>query len=309
VHNSDELNAMPLDELFESLADHDELDRLIGVGRREDVGETGDVTSDVFIPADCVARAEFRARQPGRLAGAAILPFVAAAYDADLTLESHLLDGAALKPGDVIATVGGALRSVLTAERVMLNFLTHLSGIATLTAQHVDAVAGTNARIYDTRKTIPGMRSLAKYAVRCGGGFCHRIGLYDAVLVKDNHIAHIPAESLRDTLAAHIADARRREPAPSFVEIEVDTLEQLRRVLTLDVDIVLLDNMGPDMLRESVAMRDAAAPRVELEASGGINLDTVRAAAETGVDRIAIGALTHSAPSLDIGLDIAPRRR
>jgi nicotinate-nucleotide pyrophosphorylase (carboxylating) len=189
-------------------------------------------------------------------------------------------------------------------ERVALNFCTHLSGIATLTSAFVDAVRGTKAGIYDTRKTIPGLRGLAKYAVACGGGRNHRIGLYDAVLVKDNHIAHVPTAQLAAAMSAGIAKARAMQPRPVFVEIEVDNLAQLEEVLRCDVDIILLDNMTPSQMQQAVSLRNRIAPRIELEASGGITLANVRAAAETGVDRIAIGALTHSAVALDLGLDI-----
>ncbi|MBI1371935.1 MAG: carboxylating nicotinate-nucleotide diphosphorylase [Phycisphaera sp.] len=295
---------MPLSELFETLIDEHQLDTLIATARREDVDDAGDVTSSVFVPAHLEGSAVVRARREGRLAGTPLLANVASAYDPRLRVDVSSFDGARLEPGADIAVISGPLAGILTAERVMLNFLTHLSGIATLTHRYVEAVDGTAARIYDTRKTIPGLRHLAKYAVRCGGGYCHRIGLYDAVLVKDNHIAHVPPKDLHDHLATKIAAARARKPAPSFIEVEVDTLDQFRKVVTLDVDIVLLDNMTPDQLREAVAVRNDAAPKVKLEASGGVDLDSVRAIAEAGVDRIAIGALTHSAPALDIGLDI-----
>ena len=206
--------------------------------------------------------------------------------------------------GDVVGTLSGSLRGILAVERVLLNLLTHLSGIATLTAAYVAQVAGTSADIYDTRKTIPGLRDLAKYAVACGGGCNHRMGLHDAVLVKDNHIAHIAPAELPGALARMVVAARAAKPRPTFVEIEVDTLDQLRAVLPTGPDIVLLDNMAPDQLRDAVALRNAAAPGVLLEASGGVTLETVGAIARTGVDRIAVGALTHSAPALDLGLDI-----
>ena len=185
-----------------------------------------------------------------------------------------------------------------------MNFVTHLSGIATLTSQYVQAVKGTNAVICDTRKTIAQMRSLAKYAVACGGGVNHRMGLFDAVLIKDNHIAGIAPDDLTHALISAIIKARAAQPPPAFIEVEVDTLEQLRRVLLCAADMILLDNMSPPQLREAVAMRDADAPQVQLEASGGVTLDNVRAIAESGVDRIAVGQITHSAPALDMGLDI-----
>ncbi|MHB1158603.1 MAG: carboxylating nicotinate-nucleotide diphosphorylase, partial [Phycisphaerales bacterium] len=326
------INTLPLPRLFTRLNDDATLDTLINLAKREDLGPSfsspsgggrvggrrdtahadqsaGDITSELSIAPQTQSTASFRSRKPGRLAGAILLPRIAQHYDPRLRITSHADDGDALSPGQTIATVAGPLRSILAAERVMLNFLTHLSGIATLTDRYVRAVAGTKAKIHDTRKTIPGFRGLAKYAVRCGGGFCHRIGLYDAVLVKDNHIApgSLGSAGLGDHIRRVIAAARQRTPAPDFIEVEVDTLDQLEQVLPLGCDIVLLDNMPPPPevgLREAVAMRDRIAPNVMLEASGGVSLDTVSIIAHTGVDRIAVGALTHSAPALDIGLDI-----
>lgn len=301
-------NTKPLAELFTTIEqdEHHPLDALLRAARHEDLDSAGDITSNTLVPESIYVTADLVARAPGRLAGLALIPHLLPIYDPALQLEESRRDGEALEAGSTIARITGHLRSILAAERVVLNFLTHLSGIATMTASFVDAVAGTNAKIYDTRKTIPGLRTLAKYAVRCGGGYCHRIGLFDAVLVKDNHIAHIPPRDLHDTLAAAIALARRSSPAPAFIEVEVDTLEQFRAILDLDIDIILLDNMTNDQMRQAVALRNDARPAAQLEASGGVNLDTVRAIAETGVDRIAIGALTHSAPALDIGLDISP---
>ncbi len=284
-----------------------DLQALIAAARREDVGDAGvDVTSELLVPADATATAEMRARQPGRLAGAALLTMIADAYDPAVRVDVLVDDGATLARGDVVARFTGALRSILALERVALNFVTHLSGIASLTARYVAAVEGTRARIYDTRKTIPGLRGLAKYAVVCGGGAAHRIGLYDAVLVKDNHIAHLSTQQLPNAITELVQRARSRRPAPAFIEVEVDRLDQLERVLPCGIDIALLDNMGVDALRQAIALRDRIAPHVQLESSGGVTLDTVRQIAETGVDRIAIGALTHSAPALDLGLDITP---
>ena len=283
-----------------------ELATLVRVARREDLGpKHRDVTSELLIPRDRTTSAVFVARTPGVLAGAALLPAVVKEYDASVQLTPHLADGSPLKKGDRIAELRGSLRSVLAIERVALNFLTHLSGIASLTRRYADAVAGTKAGVYDTRKTHAGLRALEKYAVVCGGGRSHRMGLYDAVLVKDNHLAHIPLDALAAELGAMIAKAREARPRLKFVQIEVDRLEQLERVLPLRPDIVLLDNMPPEVLSKAVAMRDRVAPGVELEASGGVNLDTVGAIARTGVDRISAGALTHSATALDIALDIA----
>jgi nicotinate-nucleotide pyrophosphorylase (carboxylating) len=198
------------------------------------------------------------------------------------------------------------MRSLLAMERTALNFLQRLSGIATLTARFVAAVAGTRAAIYDTRKTTPGWRALEKYAVRCGGGHNHRFGLFDAVLIKDNHLAWLQANAAPgelDPIAAAIATARANTPRSTVIEIEVDSLEQLDRALGRGPDIILVDNLGADLLAEAVRRRDLMAPAVALEASGGVNLDTVAALARTGVERISVGALTHSAPALDLALD------
>lgn len=281
------------------------LDRLIEAARREDLGPAGlDVTSSLCIPEALEREARIVAREGGRLAGAALLATIARTYDHAVAVSTCKDDGAGLEPGDIIATLTGPLRSLLMIERVALNFLGHLSGIASLTAQYASAVRETPAHILDTRKTLPGLRGLAKYAVVCGGGRSHRTGLYDAMLIKDNHLAHVPSDQLRDHLAAIITNAREHYPDLRFIEVEVDTLAQLEAVLSLDADIVLLDNMPPGTLREAVATRDRERPGVVLEASGGVNLDTVRDIAETGVDRISIGALTHSARALDVGMDL-----
>ncbi|WP_293867862.1 carboxylating nicotinate-nucleotide diphosphorylase [uncultured Alsobacter sp.] len=262
----------------------------------EDLGRAGDITTLATIPARARAVAVIAARQPGIVSGLPVAVAAFHAYDPEVTLTSKLADGDPLSPGEVVARIEGPARSVLSAERVALNFMGRMSGIATLTSTFVKRVAGTRARIVCTRKTTPGMRAFEKYAVRCGGGFNHRFGLDDAVLIKDNHIA----------VAGGVAQALRAAKAAVGhlvkVEIEVDTLDQLDEVIAEGADVVLLDNMGPDLLAEAVRR---IAGRMATEASGGINLDTVRAAAESGVDMISVGALTHSAPVLDLGLDIA----
>jgi nicotinate-nucleotide pyrophosphorylase (carboxylating) len=223
--------------------------------------------------------------------------------------EPRLTDGSRLEPGTLIARVSGPMRSLLVLERIALNFLARLSGIATFTDRFVAAVAGTRAKIYDTRKTTPGWRALEKYAVRCGGGYNHRFGLFDAVLIKDNHLAWLQSAARPgdpDPIAAAIAAARAHTPSGTTVEIEVDSLEQLDIALTCAPDIILVDNFGPELLAEAVRRRDIVAPPIQLEASGGVNLNTVRALAQAGVDRISVGALTHSAPALDVGLDFEP---
>jgi len=210
------------------------------------------------------------------------------------------------QPRTPLLRIQGPVRSLLSAERIILNFLQHMSGVATHTHRFVRRVAGTGAKIYDTRKTVPGMRLLDKYAVRCGGGFNHRIGLYDGLLVKDNHLADIPLRELRDYLSKVVAQCRAEDPA-RLIEIEVDRLEQLQEVLKVDgLHVVLLDNMDCPTMERAVEMRDAAGRKgqIELEASGGVTLETVRSIASTGVERIAVGAITHSAAALDVSLEI-----
>lgn len=284
-----------------------ELDQLILIAQHEDLGPLSlDATSALFIEKTTTAQAKVVARESGTVAGLALLPAIIKRYDPAVRLTSTAVDGARIAPGDVVAGLDGPLRSVLMLERVALNFMGHLSGVATHTAAFADRIAHTAAKVYDTRKTLPGLRGLQKYAVACGGGGTHRMGLYDAVLVKDNHLAHLPLSAWTGALGAMAERARAEVAGLKFVMVEVDTLEQLDRVLPAGVDLVLLDNMPPDVLRRAVAQRDALAPNVRLEASGGVTLDTVTAIAETGVDRISVGALTHSSVNVDLGLDIDP---
>jgi nicotinate-nucleotide pyrophosphorylase (carboxylating) len=275
---------------------------LISLAFEEDLGAAGDLTSAALIDPAARATVQVVARQPGVLAGVPLIADVFGRLDPRVTVEARASDGDRLERGTIVADVSGPVRSLLTGERTMLNLLTHLSGIATQTRRYVDAVAGCRAVLLDTRKTLPGYRRLQKYAVRCGGGCNHRMGLYDAILIKDNHLAAWTSAGGR-TIADAIATARSAAPAGVTVEIEVDSLVQLQAALPLGPDIVLLDNMPPPLLRQAVALRDELAPGVLLEASGGITLDTVRAVAETGVDRISVGALTHSAPGLDLAFD------
>jgi nicotinate-nucleotide pyrophosphorylase (carboxylating) len=296
--------------------------RLIALALLEDLGDRGDLTCQALISPTDRAAVNVVARKPGVLAGSPVGRMVFAALDPDIEWSANKADGDSLAPGDIVSTVTGPLAQLLIGERTMLNFLTHLSGIATLTRRFVDAVAGTNAAILDTRKTLPGYRVLEKYAVRCGGGVNHRMGLYDGVLIKDNHLAawtgkpRLPksSETAEVSRGAHasIADAirtaREQSPPGVSIEVEVETLDQLRDALAGSPDIVLLDNLAPATMRQAVAMRDSTAPAVKLEASGGVTLDTVRAVAETGVERISIGALTHSAPALDLAFDWSGKR-
>jgi nicotinate-nucleotide pyrophosphorylase (carboxylating) len=278
--------------------------RLVALALEEDLGSTGDLTSQATIPADLIGRAVVVVRQPGCLAGIQSAEMAFAAVDPTVTFEEAKPDASLLQRGDKLAVIEGPMRSILAGERTALNFLQHLSGIATLTRRYVEAIEGTPCRILDTRKTTPGWRLLAKYAVRCGGGDNHRMGLCDGVLIKDNHLAALAKHP--DAITESVRLARQKYGTNVPLEIEIDTLEQLEVALRARPDIVLLDNMSLDNLRLAVQRRNEVDPRVLLEASGGVTLDTVRAIAETGVDRISVGALTHSAPALDIALDYLP---
>lgn len=276
--------------------------RLIELALREDLGDTGDVTSEAVIPSDLTGCAALVARENGVLAGLASAEMVMKRIDPSIQFEAHIADGERMKPGDRIAVVSGRMRSILAAERTALNFVQHLSGIATLTRRYVDAVAGLPCRILDTRKTTPGWRLLEKYAVRCGGGHNHRTGLYDGILIKDNHLGALRDVTNPIRTAGDRATRLVGNDLP--IEIEVDSLEQFDQAASAgDADIILLDNMTLAQLRTAVRRNRNWVVPAELEASGGVTLETVRAIAETGVDRISVGALTHSAPALDIALD------
>ena len=260
----------------------------------EDLGQAGDITTDSIITPEATAEAEIVSRKPGVIAGQDLVAASFKALDPDAEFVADVTDGSKVNGGTRIARVRGKARALLTAERTALNFLGHLSGIATLTSAYVAAVEGTKARIACTRKTTPGLRAFEKYAVRAGGGLNHRFGLYDAVLVKDNHIAAAGG------LAQALDRLRARRGHLVKVEVEVDTLGQLEEALRFPIDAVLLDNMDTATLKKAVALVDG---RVLTEASGGVNLETVRKIAESGVDLISVGALTHSAPRLDLALD------
>ncbi len=277
-----------------------QIGRIAAVALEEDLG-WGDVTTDYFIPANLTASADFVTRKSGVIAGLEIAAAVYRAADPNLSFEMLLMDGTPVQPGIVLARVRGNARSLLRGERVALNFLQHLSGIATLTAQYVAATEGTRARIVDTRKTTPGLRDLEKYAVRTGGGFNHRRNLSDGVMLKDNHLQILASSGL--DLAEALRQARQRLPHLVKIEVEVDRLDQIEAALEGGAEVVLLDNMSPTQLTEAVRLING---RALSEASGGVNLDTVRAIAQSGVDLISVGALTHSAPALDIGLDFRP---
>ncbi len=264
----------------------------------EDLGELGDITTNAIIPEEMEAEVAIVAREPGVIAGLDLAEAAFLALDPNAGFQRQVQDGTKVSAGDRIATIAARARAILSAERVALNFLGRLSGIATLTAGFVETVAGTGAAIVDTRKTTPGLRALEKYAVRAGGGHNHRFGLYDAVLIKDNHIA--AAGGVREAVEALPGQVGHMVK----IEVEVDTLDQLQDVLALPIDVVLLDNMGPETLTKAVAMvKEATQGRVLTEASGGVSLETVRAIAETGVDLISVGALTHSPKNLDLSLE------
>jgi len=286
--------------------------RLIELARDEDLGTRGDATSCATIDPDDRCSAALVAREGGTAAGLAAVPTLIDVFSTGpmgpwcsrVAFEPMLADGTAFEARATLARLTGPARGVLTLERTVLNLVSRLSGIATRTSRFVRAVQDTHATVCDTRKTTPGLRVLEKYAVRCGGGTSHRAGLFDAILIKDNHLAsgHGPIED-RIASAARIASA---DPAIAFVMVEVDTLDQLDRVLgaSAGVDLVLLDNMTPDQLAQAVRRRDLTNPSVQLEASGGITLETIPAVARSGVDRISTGSITHSAAWLDLGLDI-----
>jgi len=275
---------------------------LVKLAAREDLDQQQDWTTVALVPAEHTGSADIVARKPGVVAGIATVAIVLDEMKAQVTVEPKVSDGGAISAGTVLATLHGNVRDLLTCERTVLNLLARLMGVATLARQYVEEVQGTAARIYDTRKTTPGWRRLEKYAAQCGGARNHRTGLFDAILIKDNHLAQASANP-----AGAVACARQflkeNSLADLMLEIEVDTLEQLAVVLPAQPDIVLLDNMSPAILREAVEMRNQLAPQVQLEASGGVRLEILREIADTGVERISVGALTHSAGSLDLGLD------
>jgi nicotinate-nucleotide pyrophosphorylase (carboxylating) len=291
----------------------EEVRDLIQLAKREDLAEEGDVTSRLLVPEGAVGVGTLVQKEVGIACGLPIVEMVCRAYDERLRVElipgfhMEIIEGrfsdARTAP---LLRLRGPLRSLLSAERVILNFLQHLSGVATQTQRYVRRVEGTGARIYDTRKTLPGLRALDKYAVRAGGGHNHRTGLFDAVLIKDNHLAGVATRDLAGFLSDVVARSRAEAPAKP-IEVEVTTLEQLREVLKVDgIDIVMLDNMDCPKMEAAVDLRNKSARKgkLALEASGGVTLETVRSIAQSGVDRISVGAITHSAPALDISLEI-----
>lgn len=302
------------DSVMPNEAMENDLRALVRLAIAEDLRDTVDWTTVCLIDPDVRGGCQIVPRKTGICAGAELLAWIIDEFDADLNCHTHLSDGETMTPRIAIASIEGNVRDLLTAERTVLNILSRLCGIATLTKSYIDAIAGTRARLYDTRKTTPGWRLIEKYAVRCGGGTSHRSGLHDGFLIKDNHLALAG----QDGKPMSAGDAARRAlqwcdsqvermRAPSMVEIEVDSLAQFRDVLPVGPDIILLDNFSLDELAQAVAIRDSAVqsgnPPVELEASGNVKIDTIAAIAATGVDRISSGALTHQAQSLDLGFD------
>lgn len=291
-----------------------ELASLLLSAIQEDQGGIGDISSQLLVSRTEVVQGAFVSREAGVMSGGKLLIILGEMYSvgapgaisaSPVKVNVEVAEGAKFVKGTRLATIEGPYASLLGIERIALNFLCRLCGMAAVTRSYVDAVKGTRAVILDSRKTIPGWRKLSKYAVVCGGGVSHRMGLFDAVLWKDNHIAHIPLAELASTVTGAIQSAATKlSQKPNFFELEVDTLEQFAQVLHCPLDYVLLDNMTVDQLREAVRMRNDAKPNLLLEASGGVTLESVKAIAETGVDRISVGALTHSAGIVDIGLDM-----
>jgi len=274
------------------------LESLLDQALAEDVG-SGDATTAVTVAPGTRATARLVAREAGVVAGLPVVLPLLQRLDRGVRVRPHLRDGDAFGAGQIVATLEGPAAALLTGERTALNFVQQLSGIASLTARYVAAVAGTGCQVLDTRKTVPGWRLLAKYAVRCGGGHNHRLGLYDRIMLKDNHWAAGGAD-----IGALVARARASYPGLA-VEVEVDDLAQFARVLPLGVDWILLDNFTPELVARAAARRDAAAPATRLEASGNVDLATIADLARAGADACSVGRLTHSAPALDLGLDFA----
>ncbi|HYE63012.1 MAG TPA: carboxylating nicotinate-nucleotide diphosphorylase [Phycisphaerales bacterium] len=334
-----DLNTLRLPELYAALAKTGLVRRLLEIARDEDLGSEespwhgrarlspgqswgGDITTASCVDPARVGHAQLVMRVGGVVAGLEVMGDLLDVFAPGCTFEPSAVDGTRVSPGAVLGVLKGPLDEILELERTLLNLLSRLCGVATNTAVFHSAMLGgegnaskVRAKLYDTRKTTPGLRVLEKYAVRCGGGHCHRMGLYDALLIKDNHIAGmgvVKAPELPGLVLKAVEKARELAQSgghypPAFVEVEVDDLEQLRALLTLPrgvVDIVLLDNMGVEKLREAAALRDRMMPGLQLEASGGVSLTTIHSIAQTGVERISVGALTHGAVGVDIGLDI-----
>ena len=302
-----DLNELPLPDLYARLTADGVTAALLRLAHAEDLGPDNlDATTRAMRLGDRPVEMAVVAREGAIAAGLCAIDGLLEVFAPGASCTFRTTDGSAVRPGDTLATLSGPSGEVLALERTLLNLLGRLCGIATLTRRFVDAVDGAGAKVLDTRKTTPGWRALEKYAVRCGGGHCHRLGLYDAVLIKDNHLALAAGGEALTAIIRKAAERARTMANIAFVEVEVDTLEQLAPVLALEpglIDIVLLDNMPLESMTEAVARRNAQAPGVLLEASGSVTLNTIGAIAGAGVDRISVGALTHHAVSIDIGLD------
>ena len=289
----------------------EDLTEILRLAIREDLDRSVELTTMSIVPPGVSGSASLISRSHGVAAGIDLIDEMLAELDAKIQWDQRVGDGEAIEPGQVLSVLSGDARDLLTCERTILNVICRLSGVASLTRRYVDAVQGTKARVYDTRKTTPGWRRLEKYAVRCGGGHNHRLGLYDGILIKDNHLASRAAANgeLLDPgqavamAKAFVASGAVKFEHPPMIEIEIDRVGQLESALRAGPNIILLDNMSCELLSQCVAIRDTLASGVELEASGGVNLGTIGSIAATGVDRISVGALTHSAPVHDIGLD------
>ncbi len=307
-------NELSLEDLYASFAETGLVRRLLELTRDEDLGpDRLDATTEATHEGDRPAAARIVFRQAGVVSGLAILPDLIEVFGGDISSKPLAHDGQAVGEGEPVCGLRGSTHAILRLERTALNLVARLSGVATRTSAFVDEIAraapGVKARVLDTRKTTPGLRLLEKYAVRCGGGLCHRLGLHDALLIKDNHLAGLALHEITAFVAAAAARARLSSSPLQFIEAEADTLEQFDALLDLPpgtIDVVLLDNMTPEVMRDAVRGRDARAPALQLEASGGVRLDTIAEIARTGVDRISVGGLTHQAVSLDVALEIEP---
>lgn len=300
-----DLDALPLPALLETLLADGCADRLIAIARDEDLGRRGDATTASLPELRRTGAARLVAREPGVAAGLPLIGRIARAFDAALAVEIRADEGEACRAGAVLARITGPIADLLAVERTLLNLVARAGGVATMTRRFVEA-AGPSVKVCGTRKTTPGLRWLEKYAIRCGGGSTHRMGLDDALLYKDNHLAALDPGAWSRRLAEAIAAGRAAGPL-RFAEVEVDRIEQLDALLALPagtVDLVLLDNMAPPVLAEAVARRDRAGSSIALEASGGITLGTIAAVAATGVERISVGAVTHGAVATDLALDL-----
>ncbi|MEI7921607.1 MAG: carboxylating nicotinate-nucleotide diphosphorylase [Planctomycetota bacterium] len=277
--------------------------QLILMALDEDLGTTGDITSLSTIPEAATSVGRFVARRDGIISGLPIIGLIAEQFQPGIQWKPFVSDGDRVSPGEVLGEVRGQTRSILALERISLNFLQRLSGIATMTSRFVEKTAGTKSKVLDTRKTTPGWRALEKYAVRCGNGHNHRIGLHDAILIKDNHLAALVANGCVSPITEAVQRARVFSGPKIFVTVEVDHLGQLPEALNVHPDCILLDNFTPEMAGLALKQRDALAPGVLLEISGGLTIDKIAEFARLGIDRLSVGALTHSAPALDIALD------